>query len=209
VPTTLPIAGYLVANERTQGQFKQAIEDWLAYTKQMPGGSAVGAGSIAAGVVTPQTPFFRSDTEAAAGTDNLTNIAVTYMGPGSLLFLSQTDASRVVTLVHGDGGTGGVDLLDAANFVFTSVNDWVLFAHAAECRELVRFVAGDDRGFDRRGDHQFPAQREAALDDESEPDNGRENEDDDEECFHDSGLPVMERYTAGKATLKQIRQRVK
>ena len=80
-----PAAGYPSNAGRTEGEMKTFLEDFLATTKQLAGGGAEPVVSIVSGVVTPTTGLLQIDTEGAAASDSLTNIAQTNLPDGSLI----------------------------------------------------------------------------------------------------------------------------
>lgn len=115
--TQLPAAGTFNANDSlTQGELRQAHEDVRTVLEESPGFASPETLTISAGVVTPTRGFFRVDTESAASTDDLTNIALTNIPDGRVVWCALQDEGRVVTAKHAATGSGqllltnGVDL---------------------------------------------------------------------------------------------------
>src|SRR5262245_4981847 len=125
--TTFPAAGYPSNAARTQGEMKTYFEDTLAATKQMPGPAGPIVYTIASGVVTPAVSFVVLDTEGAAATDDLTNIAQTNMPDGSMLVLMLVTSARTVRLMHAAGGVGQLALNDVANYTLRDTSQRVTF----------------------------------------------------------------------------------
>lgn len=115
--STLPALDYLSDAARTQGEEKTAFEDQLAAVKQIPGaGVAEQALTIAAGSVTPAagaSGLISIDTEAAAASDDLTNIVQTNVPDGSVIVIRCTNNARAVVVKHNAGGAGLVSLANS------------------------------------------------------------------------------------------------
>lgn len=142
----LPAAGYLNNASRTEGEMKTAFEDQLAGIKQIPGApTAVAAATltIASGSVTPSGgagAIFLLDTEAAAATDDLTNIIQTNLPEPGLLLLGLANAARVVVAKHSAGGAGQISLRTGGDFVLGDVNHWLLLKRTGTLwEEIWRF----------------------------------------------------------------------
>ena len=127
---TLPAAGYLSNSSRTVAEQKTALEDVRDAIADLLGGAARASLTIAAGAVVPgdgtSGGVIVVDTEAAAASDDLTNITTTNTPNGRLLLVYCANASRVVTVKHNAGGTGQIQLKDAADFVLDALDKWVL-----------------------------------------------------------------------------------
>lgn len=122
-----PAVDYISNAGRTEGEQKDALEDWLAATKQLPGaGGAVSTLTIASGSVTPTTGEHLVDTEGAAGTDDLANLLQTNLPDGSLLLLRSASVARVVVVKHAAGGTGQVAIADGADLSLVDPSQWLL-----------------------------------------------------------------------------------
>jgi hypothetical protein len=125
--SSLPAAGYLTNAARTEGEVKTALDDWLAATKQLPGGAAISTLTLATDAATPTGAVHRIDTEAAAATDNMANLAVTNLPAGSLLLVTNANASRLVVAKHAAGGSGQLSLKTGGDFVLANPDkDWLL-----------------------------------------------------------------------------------
>lgn len=120
---TLPASAYLSNNARTEGEMKTALEDQRSVIEQNPGGAAQTTLTIAGGVVTPTRASHAIDTEGAAATDDLTTIAQTDLPDGSIIIIQNASAGRVVVCKHAAGGTGQLDLRDAADLTLTDPDD--------------------------------------------------------------------------------------
>lgn len=110
----------LEGTELTEGDMIDGLFGPIVETiRQLPGGSAPVVLTIAAGSVTPTLGFHLIDTEAAAAADDLTHIAITNHPPGRILTIGQADPARVVTVRHGEGGSGEIYTIDGADLVLT------------------------------------------------------------------------------------------
>src|SRR6185369_8443035 len=114
--TAFPAAGHITNSARTEAEVKADLDAWLAATKEMPGGTAATGLTIASGSVTPTTAGATVDTEGAASTDDLTNIAVTNMPDGRIFFMRSNSSGRTVVVKNGAGGSGQILLADGADF---------------------------------------------------------------------------------------------
>lgn len=126
----LPASGYLSNSIRNEGEMKTALEDLLAGMKQIPGsGVAETTLTISSGSITPPSGgpgVFMIDTEAAAATDDLTNIVQTNIPDGSLLLIRQANSARDVTVKHSAGGAGQIVLRSGADYTFATTSTWML-----------------------------------------------------------------------------------
>src|SRR5438132_3437176 len=124
--TTFPAATYLSNAARTESEMKTAFEDFLAATKQLPGGVSLTTLTIVSDQVTPVGGLHRVDTEAAGATDNLAQILQTNLPDGSVLAISVANNARAVVAKHAAGGTGQLSLVGAADFTMTDITTWLL-----------------------------------------------------------------------------------
>jgi hypothetical protein len=124
--TTFPAAGYISDAARTQAQQKDAFEEFLAATRQLPGAIEPSTLVISSGTITPARGIHVVDTEAAAASDDLTTVAQTNLPDGSLLLLRSASDARVVVVKHGAGGTGQVSIGDAADLSLVHTTMWLL-----------------------------------------------------------------------------------
>lgn len=120
-------AGYINNPARNEGEGKQWWEDALAAWKELPAGDDEEALTISGGLVTPTRATVRVDTEAAAATDDLDRLLISTHDEGSWLMVRGTDAGRVVTLKHGNGGDGGMVMLDALDLELRDPDEAVFF----------------------------------------------------------------------------------
>lgn len=112
---TVPALGYMSNAGRTNAEMKQALEDITAWARAAVGGAAASALTIASGSITPTGAIGVVDTEGAAATDDLANIAQTNIGDGGLLLLVLSNAARNVVIKHMAGGTGQIFLSRAVD----------------------------------------------------------------------------------------------
>lgn len=128
---TLPATGYIENASRTVAEIKAALEALRDVASVLPGGAARPELTIASGVVTPATRdhggHIRIDTESDASSDDLDIVAQTNTYAGQRLRLYAENASRVVTVKHGNGGAGELLMVDAADFVLDSLDKWIEF----------------------------------------------------------------------------------
>lgn len=124
--TPLPAASYF-SGSITNSNAKSAQDATLAFIRQsLLGGAAETQLTIASGAVVPTGASHKIETEASAATDVLDHITVTNMIDGQLLLLRCHDASHVVTIDHGAGGSGQILLYGATDLVLNSTSKWVL-----------------------------------------------------------------------------------
>lgn len=146
---SLPAAGYLENAARTEGEIKTALEDQLKGIKQIPGaGVAEQALTIATGTITPASGasgIIVVDTEGAAASDTLSNIAVTNVDDNSLVILRNANASRLVIVDNNAGGSGQISLKSAGDFVLADPDrHWLLLKRSGTTfKEVARFPAAD------------------------------------------------------------------
>ena len=122
--STLPAAGHISDNARTEGEVKADLDAMVAVMRELPGGEAETELTIASGSITPTRAAHSVDTESDAASDDLTTIDQTNHPDGRMLLLREENASRVVTLKHAAGGAGQMFLAndqDLALKVFLKV----------------------------------------------------------------------------------------
>lgn len=125
--STLPILNELSDATNTVAQQKTNFEDVNRAIKQMPGGPsgvAIPTLTIAAGLVTPGdgiAGMFLIDTEAAAATDDLTNIIQTNLPEPSMIIISIANNARSVVVRSAFGGAGQIILASGANHTLTDI----------------------------------------------------------------------------------------
>lgn len=139
---TLPASSYFNNAARTEAEFKQAQEDFLASVKQIPGaGVATLSNTIASGSITPAGSggVIVIDTEAAAATDDLTNIVTTNYPDGSMLLIRNSNASRFVVVKHAAGGSGQMNLDQSGEYTLDDTKKWLLLQRrSADWHEVFR-----------------------------------------------------------------------
>ncbi len=139
---TLPAVGYFNNAARTEGEFKQAQEDFLAGVKQIVGaGVAELAHTIASGSITPAGSggVIVVDTEAAAATDDLTNILTTNYPVGSIILIRNNNAARFVVVKHLAGGAGQMNLDQNGEYTLDDTKKWLMLQRrGADWFEVLR-----------------------------------------------------------------------
>lgn len=126
---TIPAAGYISDNGRTEGEVKASLEALIASLRQVPGAASVElAATISGGSITPAGAggIIVVDTEAAAATDDLANILQTNYPDNACILLRNANAARVVTLKHAATGSGQMFLGRSADAVLDDTKRWLL-----------------------------------------------------------------------------------
>jgi len=119
-----PAAGVFAAGPTvTAGQ--TALDDWLAATKQLPGGAVETELTISSGSVTATIGLHSIDGESDAD-DTLTNIVMTSMSSFWLMIRAE-NAARIITLTHAAGGAGQMSFLGGQDVVLDATTQYVLF----------------------------------------------------------------------------------
>lgn len=137
---SFPAANYLQDSARTTAEMKQALEDFLAATKQIPGaasGTAEPSYTISAGSITPTVGIFSIDTEGAAASDDLANIVVTNIPEPGMILIRCANNGRNVVLKHAAGGSGQLSLRKGVDFTLDVVTSWVLLKRTGTTWEEV------------------------------------------------------------------------
>lgn len=147
--STLPAAGYLENVARTNAEMKAAFEALRDILAENIGGEGRAELTISSGAVTPAEGsgggIFRLDTEGDAASDTLDTITQTNTRDGQIIIVMAENAARVVTLNHAAGGAGQLLLEDATDFVFASLNAWVMLQRrSSDWVELGRHVPVED-----------------------------------------------------------------
>lgn len=146
--SSFPIQGYLSNAARTEGEMKTAFEDQLKGTKQIVGaGITEQALTIATGSVTPAaglSGFLVLDTEAAAATDDLTNIVVTNFDDGSVIVVRCAVTARTVVVKHAAGGSGQILLQTASDLTLADSGKHYLYLRreGTAWQEILRIPEG-------------------------------------------------------------------
>lgn len=144
---SFPAIGYLNNAARTEGEMKTAFEDLNKAARQIPGaGLADQALTIASGSVTPalgSSNILVVDTEASAATDDLTNLVLTNIDDGALVYVRNANAARVVVAKHSAGGSGQLSLSTGGDFVLADPDrHWLLLKRNGTLfLEVARFPA--------------------------------------------------------------------
>lgn len=146
---SLPALNYLSNAARTEGEQKVAFEDLNKGIKQVPGaGIADQALTIASGTVTPAagaSAVLVIDTEASGATDDLTNIVLTNIDDGAMVWARNANAARVVVAKHSAGGSGQLSLQSTGDFVLADPDKhWLLLKrNGTLLLEVARFPSAD------------------------------------------------------------------
>ena len=142
--STFPAASYLTNSSRTEGEVKTGLEDFLASTKQLLGGSVISTLVLATDTATPTGGIHQVDTEGGAATDDLKNIAVTNIPDGRLLILSNVSASRTVRVWHSAGGSGQILLNSGNHFQLGDPSHYIILQRRnTSWQEIARFPSSD------------------------------------------------------------------
>ncbi len=132
-----PTAAQVNDVENTVAEQQQAFADWLNATLQLLGSQAETTLTIASGSATPTRGCHAIDTEGAAASDDLTNLATTNLPDGNFLLIRCANASRVVTVKYNAGGAGQIALADGLDFVMNSLTLWLLLKRTSSNWEEV------------------------------------------------------------------------
>jgi hypothetical protein len=155
--TAFPAAATFTSDDaQTEGEFRQACDDFLAATRQLLGAAGVEALTIATGSVTPTRGTIKVDTEGAAATDTLSNIVTTNLPDGSLLLLKSNDNGRVVTVAHNDGGAGQISLQGGLDLDLNITSMQLLLQRiGSDWLEVARFGREKEHEVDAAGEPAF------------------------------------------------------
>lgn len=146
--TTPAAQGYPSNASRTNAEMKQFLEDVLAISKELPGGNTTSTLTIASGSITPTTGVHLVDTEAAAATDDLTNIVQTNHPDGRLLVLMSVSSARNVVVKNAAGGTGQILTATGADFTLDDASSALILRRSGtNWVEVGRFYGNDKASF--------------------------------------------------------------
>lgn len=141
--TALPAASYFTGSI-TNLQAKQAQDDMLAFVRQLLGGAAESTLTLSSDAATPTGGCHSIDSQAAASTDNLANLATTNLPDGSFLMIRAANASHVITVKHNAGGAGQIALAGAVDYVLDTTSKWLLLKRTStNWEEIFRSAGGD------------------------------------------------------------------
>ncbi|MEO5336650.1 MAG: hypothetical protein H7841_07135 [Magnetospirillum sp. WYHS-4] len=93
--------------------------------RQLAGAAPATAIDILAGSITPDRASQVVDTECHLAADDLSHVDPANLPDGSFLFLSSADASRIVTVKNGAGGTGQILLNGGTDLILDSPAKWL------------------------------------------------------------------------------------
>lgn len=141
----LPAANAITAianNAGAQALF-ETLRDWLS---QLPAAPEVQL-TIAGGTITPATRdqgSVKIETEAAAATDDLANIAQTNIQDGQLLLVRASVAGHTVVVKHAAGGAGQIKLKHNADWSLNATDKWLLLKRiGTDWQEILRSYGND------------------------------------------------------------------
>lgn len=149
--TAIPDFLTILAAARTEGEMKSLIWGPLGQVlAETLGGAPEEALTIAAGSITPTKSSCNIDTEAAAATDDLTNIDTTNLPDGRMLLIRAVNAAHVVVVKHAAAGAGEVVLVDGLDFSLAKpTTSLLLQRRGASWHQVTRFL---DNVITTRGD---------------------------------------------------------
>lgn len=150
--SVLPASGYISNAARTNAEQKLALEELRDAIAESLGGAARSELTISGGAIVPPDGsgggVHTIDTEGNAASDDLTNITTTNTPEGRILLLQAENVSRVVTVKNAAGGAGQITMQDSSDFIFRSLNDWLMvqrrstdWVELARSRAPCRFFA--------------------------------------------------------------------
>ena len=146
---TLPADIYVNDNARTEGEMKQALEDFRDIFAQMIGGGLDEESLvISSGNVIPTRGRIVVDTEGAAGSDDLVTVSATNFPDGSLLLIRQENAGRYVTLKHGVGADNLFNQ-DYGDITLVDENDYAIYRRGSAGLWGLWFVSRGLRSYQR------------------------------------------------------------
>lgn len=137
--TALPAAGYASSASRKHGEMKQFLEDLRSVVAEGIGHSAISTLTIAAGLITPTAAIHAVDTEAAAATDDLTNIVTTNHPEGRIIAIRAANAGRAVVVRHLFGGAGEISLVHGASLTLATNEFLFLIRVGTRWEQVLRY----------------------------------------------------------------------
>jgi hypothetical protein len=106
-------------------------------TGSQPGTSFV----ISGGSITPTRGAHDVDTEGAAASDDLSNIATSNLADGRWLLPRPLSAGRIITVRHLAGGAGQIWLAYGGDYEMSTLNACLLLQRSGtDSREVMRFI---------------------------------------------------------------------
>ena len=145
--TDFPNAGDISDSTRLVSEQKDNLENMLAATKEMPGGSASSELVISSGTVVPTLASHSIDTQGGASSDDLEHISVASVKDGHVLFIYPENDSRTIVVKHLEGGSGEIDLSNDADFSMTGVEQvLILLREGARWKEIGRIGGLSNEG---------------------------------------------------------------
>jgi hypothetical protein len=147
--TDLVAANYPSNAARTNAEMKVVLDSFRDIFAEHQGGAARTELTIASGLIVPAAGAgggtHTVDTEGNAASDDLTNMTTTNVPEGRYIRLYAENAARVVTIKDSAGGAGQFLLADGNDFVFASIDAWVLFQRrSTDLVEVARYVPNAD-----------------------------------------------------------------
>ena len=132
--TEAEMLAWTMASQRKAGEVRQAKA-----VRELVGAVAGAALTIASGSITPIQAYHIIDTESGAATDELDLIDPSNLGDGRIVILSIADASRVIIIKNGYGGTGQMFTADGLNATLSAPKAFIAFVrNGTYFREIFR-----------------------------------------------------------------------
>jgi len=131
--TTFTAANYLQDGARTVAEMKTAFEQNLAATKEVLGAGPEVTLTISGTSLTPAagvTPWINVATPGGAASANLTNIVPTNMKDGAWVALKIANAGQLVVLKQAAGGSGQLNMVNAADLTLADLSMTAIFRQA-------------------------------------------------------------------------------
>jgi hypothetical protein len=124
----LPTLAHLTDAARLKTEAATDIGSMRDVIAQIGGSEAWAAGAtltIASGSITPTMNLHRIETQGAASTDDLTNIATTNLPEGHRVRIRATTLGRTVVVKHGSGGIGKIYLANDADYTLDTPDKYL------------------------------------------------------------------------------------
>lgn len=145
--SSLPAVGYISTASRKSGEQKVALELVRDCVSEMAGAGAETTLTIASGSVTPliQTSRFFSIEGQGGVSDDFTNVVLTNVPDGAILYFRCEDPTHVITFKHAFGGDGQFTTLDAQDLVMNAATQVVVAKRTGlviEILGMLNFLSG-------------------------------------------------------------------
>jgi len=121
--SAFPAAGYMTNASRDEGEFKTALDSFLAATKLLHGASAQAAYTVASGSITPTVATMTVDSESAAASDDLETVQTTNFNDGNIIIIRNfADARNIVV----KNGTGNITTLSGSDVTLDTTKQYMM-----------------------------------------------------------------------------------